>query len=444
MCSGRVATPQTSFAALHPKVAAQWHPTRNGSLLPEALRPGSNRRAWWQCPANEAHVWVTTLARRTKGSGCPFCSRKATSPELSLAALRPEIAREWHPTKNGKLAPTQVVPGSSKKVWWRCRSDRAHSWQASVANRTRLGRGCPYCAHQCVSATTSLARRKPRLAAEWHPTKNEPLRARDVLPGSNKPVWWRCRHDPTHEWRATVASRGLRGTGCPACAGKIATPSTSFAARHPRLAREWHPTKNGRLKPDDVVPGSQKRVHWRCSKDASHEWTATVTARAHGSRCPICSSIVVQCPELACEWHPTKNRPLRPEQVSPGSGRRVWWRCAKDPSHLWRAAVSNRALLGVGCAMCSGKVATPTTSLKALYPELAREWHPTKNGTLRPTDVRPGSGKRVWWRCRFNPYHEWETRVYNRARRKSGCPDCHRGTPRKKRRRPGLRVPILI
>ena len=30
-------------------------------------------------------------------------------------------------------------------------------------------------------------------------------------------------------------------------------------------------------------------------------------------------------------------------------------------------------------------------------PELIKEWHPYKNGTLIPFDVTSGSGKKVWW-----------------------------------------------
>ena len=52
---------------------------------------------------------------------------------------------------------------------------------------------------------------------------------------------------------------------------------------------------------------------------------------------------------------------------------------------------------GTGCPMCSGRVATPSTSLAALSPELAREWHSTANGDLRPRDVRPAAYIRVRW-----------------------------------------------
>jgi hypothetical protein len=38
----------------------------------------------------------------------------------SLADVNPELAKQWHPDKNGDLTPDDVLPGSNKKVWWRC------------------------------------------------------------------------------------------------------------------------------------------------------------------------------------------------------------------------------------------------------------------------------------------------------------------------------------
>src|SRR5207245_1444040 len=59
----------------------------------------------------------------------------------------PEVAAEWHPSKNGDLTPDQVVAGSHQKVWWKCRISPGHEWQATLKNRTNetTQRGCPYC-----------------------------------------------------------------------------------------------------------------------------------------------------------------------------------------------------------------------------------------------------------------------------------------------------------
>ena len=56
-------------------------------------------------------------------------------------------------------------------------------------------------------------------------------------------------------------------------------------------------------------------------------------------------------------------------------------------------------------------------------PKLASEWHPTKNGMLKPEDVTLHSGKKVWWIC--DKGHEWEQTDHDRTR-PSPCPMCYR------------------
>jgi len=63
-------------------------------------------------------------------------------------------------------------------------------------------------------------------------------------------------------------------------------------------------------------------------------------------------------------------------------------------------------------------------SLAYRFPELAREWHSTKNGDLNACDVSCGSNKKVWWKCKICG-HSWETPVYYR-KNSQGCPMCAR------------------
>ena len=63
--------------------------------------------------------------------------------------------------------------------------------------------------------------------------------------------------------------------------------------------------------------------------------------------------------------------------------------------------------------------------LHEAYPEIAAEWHPTKNGELKPENVTYGSEKRVWWMCSVCG-HEWESTPNHRTnpRSKGGCSVC--------------------
>jgi len=41
----------------------------------------------------------------------------------------------------------------------------------------------------------------------------------------------------------------------------------------------------------------------------------------------------------------------------------------------------------------------PGQSLVERFPTVAAQWHPTRNGNLRPDQVSAGSNTKAWWRC---------------------------------------------
>lgn len=137
----------------------------------------------------------------------------------SLANQRPDVAAEWHPTENNSLRPDDCLVGSCKKVWWMCQEacdgcGERHEYAAPVSHRTAKSPvGCPVCAGRalCTNKCNSLAKQRPDLAAEWHPTKNGTLSPHDVVVGSSKKVWWKC--EKSHEY----ATRGAPKHACPVC-----------------------------------------------------------------------------------------------------------------------------------------------------------------------------------------------------------------------------------
>ena len=175
-----------------------------------------------------------------------------------------------------------------------------------------------------------LANRCPHLVEEWHPTKNGELTPYNLTFGSNKKAWWICSQC-TYEWKVAINHRS-NGSGCPACAGKVATSWNSFKATNSHLIKEWYPTKNEIL-PEEVTNGSNKKVWWLCSK-CNYEWETRICSRSNGSRCPACvgtvatpdNNLTTTHPHLAKEWHTDKNK-MKPTEVTFGSNRKSWWKC---------------------------------------------------------------------------------------------------------------------
>ena len=129
-----------------------------------------------------------------------------------LQTINPSLASEWNYEKNNRLTPADVLPHSNKKVWWKC--SEGHEWQVTINNRSN-GNGCPYCAGQrLIQGINDLQTLNPILAEEWNYERNGELTPADIMPHSNKKVWWKCSEG--HEWQATVNNRS-NGRGCAEC-----------------------------------------------------------------------------------------------------------------------------------------------------------------------------------------------------------------------------------
>jgi hypothetical protein len=198
----------------YPELLAQWHPTKNGTLSPDRVSYGSSRRVWWTCPNGPDHEWrASPNARTSNGTGCPFCGNIAVSVTNSLGTIAPDLVGEWDARK--EQTPDEVVAFSSRPVWWSCPVGVDHKWRASPNQRLSRRTGCPYCSGRRVSVTNSLATLEPKLAAEWHPTRNGKSSPRTIVAGSHRRVWWRCLHG--HNWISSVANRTVNGSRCPMC-----------------------------------------------------------------------------------------------------------------------------------------------------------------------------------------------------------------------------------
>ena len=148
-CSGNmVISGENDLATLYPNLLEEWNFDKNGKLTPHKVAAQSNKRVWWKCL--KGHEWQAPISRRTtQGSRCPFCyGHKVIKGENDLATTHPLIIEEWNYEKNGSTLPTDVMAGSSRKVWWKC--SKGHEWQAFIYNRTGRGDSCPICSGHIV------------------------------------------------------------------------------------------------------------------------------------------------------------------------------------------------------------------------------------------------------------------------------------------------------
>lgn len=296
-------------------ILEEWDKDKNGDLTPDMISYGSENMISWHC-LQCGNRWKAMVCRRTakNGSGCPICSKNKQRENTlqtklekngSLQDNYPGLSKEWDDGRNGEKLPTLFLSGSNEIVWWKC-PDCKVSYQARISLRV-LGSNCPKCKTKRRNATLvqkngSLYDFKPSLEKEWHPVKNGKLTLKDITANSNKKYWWICKKG--HEWQAPASTRNA-GHGCPYCAGTYSTKDNNLLVVAPILAKEWHPTKNGIHKPEDVLPFSMKKVWWKC--DRGHEWQASVSNRYQGRNCAQCSSeLRTSFPEQAIIFYLSK------------------------------------------------------------------------------------------------------------------------------------------
>lgn len=336
-----------------------------------------------------------------------------------------------------------------------------------------------------------LKNQKEYILEEWDNARNGGVTPNDISYGSNKQVHWTCSEG--HFYTASPWAR-TQDMGCPICTGKkIMKGYNDLESQFPLLAKEWHPTKNGHLTPDQVFPFSNKMAWWIC--EFGHEWKATINSR-HKNRCPHCyQDHRISVREKLVYFNLKKYFPETLENFKLSSSSKITvdmcipslklvveydgtlfhqdaqrdtnrFKIIEDEGYdLIRIREPNLPLLDHGHSIilestsladvASGiqklfeklnleyNISIPFTkvdvdadlpevyklidfsvvdnSLESIYPELAKEFHPTLNGSLNPNRITCRSGLKVFWICPDD--HSYQATVLNRTNGK-GCPYC--------------------
>jgi hypothetical protein len=68
-----VGVSRAPLSVSHPKLAAEWHPTRNAGLTPDSVTSDSQVRVWWLCPDKPEQAWQAVVADRVSGKALSPC-----------------------------------------------------------------------------------------------------------------------------------------------------------------------------------------------------------------------------------------------------------------------------------------------------------------------------------------------------------------------------------
>lgn len=409
---------ERSLSARSPDIASEWDYNLNVGLLPSEVSAGSGKKVWWVC--SKGHSYLATIANRTaeKKTGCPYCSvpaKKVLSGFNDLQSQYSHVAELWHPTKNKDLKPDKVLCGSSKRVWWlgKC----GHEFEQSIIDMVKGG-GCPYCSHQkLLPGFNDFASTNPNLLSEWDYEANSVLPT-EILSNSHYKAWWKCPFG--HTYQAWMSNRcGKSHTGCPICDKEN---HTSF--------------------PEQALFFYLKQVF----KDACNS-----DREAIGIELDIyIPSLKVAIEYDGLNWHKNNNYENKKNSLCEQYGIRLIRireeglppieNCECIVRNDPKSTISlNQAILDVLLRLGAGNIDIDTDRDSAIIyssyitvrkqqsllyrePQIAKEWHPQKNGTLTPEMVAPLSSKRVWWLGACG--HEWKMSIQNRVYQRCNCPIC--------------------
>ena len=128
------------LATVNPKLAMEVSP--NSEIKATEVTAKNGKKILWIC--SRGHEWEATVASRSNGNNCPYCSSQKILPGFNdLMTTNLELAKEVSP--NSKIKATEVTAGSNKKLLWIC--SNGHEWEATVKRRSK-GQGCSYCSNQ--------------------------------------------------------------------------------------------------------------------------------------------------------------------------------------------------------------------------------------------------------------------------------------------------------
>ena len=411
----------------NPDLVAKYDFTKNNELGIDfkTITARSSKRIWWKCSVCK-NSWFATVGSQNDRikHGCPYCSgRLVIKGKTDLLTLFPDVTKEWNYEKNGELQPQDVSAQSSKKVWWKC--SEGHEWKATVSNRTGNKSGCPRCNIENVNSFCEQAvffYVKKAFSDAVNGDDHLGIELDIFIPSKMAAIEY--DGEAWHNNKRRQQNDAKKNAICERAG------ITLIRIREPRLPdidncltiRRESSTANKSL--DDAIRSTLSllgidAIEVNTDLDTGYILEQFATKK-HQNSLAFC------CPDVASEWHPTKNGSLTPDKVSKSSRRKVWWlgKCG----HEWQMTIGDRTRTNgrpQGCPYCAGKrILIGYNDLESQYPEIASELHPTKNLGLKPTEIMPGSSKIVWWLGKCG--HEWQSTPNQRCHTNDQCPICFR------------------
>lgn len=115
------------------------------------------------------------------------------------------------------------------------------------------------------------------------------------------------------------------------------------------------------------------------------------------------NSLAVKFPSIAKEWHPTKNGRLKPEYLDAHSHYNAWWICSKCGNEFCQPVGRRTSTFKKSeavCSFCSGqRRKIGFNDLETLFPGISKYWCEKENNeiNMKLDECAPTSVKYTYW-----------------------------------------------
>lgn len=359
ICLGRVIVPGfNSLKAKFPEIIEREWDFEKNTIDPDTIPPTYRKKMWWICPNGHSYESLPGNKIYHKGGNCPYCSSQKLCRESSLGYLNPELAKEWHPTKNGSLTPFDVFANTNQYIWWLCLKC-GYEWRAKGCNRNLNKRGCPHCAN-CRSSSIPeqllfiTIKKHYTDAISRHRIENDEI---DVfVPSLNIGFEYDGQRFHNEEKlqkdiakTKRLIDRGIslyrfREDNCP----EIQVPGCTvikvkYTSEYEDLETKLRVLLVHLSEEDIKVEFSSEINNVRATLDCLSYDKSFAASEARKRKAGIAPVAL---------WDYEANAPLTPEMVSPFSDKVMNWICPTISSHKWRSPVKSISL-GYGCSRCA-------------------------------------------------------------------------------------------
>lgn len=387
------------------------------SMADDYLSPSGHRLARCRCLCdcgNTCDVNMSALVTgATRSCGCINNSRGLLKSDAS-------VMQKFDYERNQNVDLETLTTCSNEKVWWKC-DKCGHSWLAVVSSQTdkKKHHGCPYCSGRLViKGQTDLASQKPELLDEWDYDKNIFL-PNEVSCYSGKKAWWKCA-ECGYCWKSTIANR-VNGSGCPKCNIENVNSFCEQAVYY-YIKKAFPDAINSDqhigMELDIYIPSRSVAIEYD-----GEAWHRTEKKRQIDERknqlCRQAGITLIRIREPKLE---TIENCIVFKRLDSTTEKSLSGVILEVLSYLGIQNIVvdvDRDNIKILEQFASKKF---DNSLSYCYPELVKEWHPTKNGELTPDKVSKSTSKQVWWLGKCG--HEWETPLKQRSIDNSQCPIC--------------------